>query len=116
MGDKARVLNSWKEIAAYLGKGVRTVQRWEQTLGLPVKRPNGAGKDSVFASTDELDQWLAMGWAQRKIVTNETLAPSISEHRRLRQTNRELIDDVERAVRSLKSTFEELALPRRHGK
>ena len=27
-GTAADRLNSWKEIAAYLGKGVRTVQRW----------------------------------------------------------------------------------------
>lgn len=25
----AEVLNSWKEIARYLGRGVRTVQRWD---------------------------------------------------------------------------------------
>ncbi len=31
-----RRLNGWKEIAAHFGKGVRTVQRWEKALGLPV--------------------------------------------------------------------------------
>ncbi len=31
------VLNSWKEIACYLGRGVRTVQRYERDLGLPVR-------------------------------------------------------------------------------
>jgi hypothetical protein len=31
-------LESWKEIAAYLKKGVRTVQRWDQTEGLPIRR------------------------------------------------------------------------------
>jgi hypothetical protein len=30
-------LTSWKEIGQYLGKGVRTVQRWEQQMGLPVR-------------------------------------------------------------------------------
>ena len=34
-------LNGWKEIANYLGKGVRTVQRYERTLALPVRRPSG---------------------------------------------------------------------------
>jgi hypothetical protein len=29
-------LGSWKEIAAYLGRDVRTVQRWEKKEGLPV--------------------------------------------------------------------------------
>jgi len=32
------VLTSWKEIAAYFGIGVRTVQRWERQFGLPVER------------------------------------------------------------------------------
>ena len=31
-------LDSWKVIAAYLGRGVRTVQRWERDEGLPVHR------------------------------------------------------------------------------
>jgi len=30
------VLDSWKEIAVFLRRGVRTVQRWEKTEGLPV--------------------------------------------------------------------------------
>ncbi|MBI2690283.1 MAG: PD40 domain-containing protein [Acidobacteria bacterium] len=49
-------LDSWKEIAAYLGKGVRTVQRWEAE-GLPVRRlgPDRAGP--VFAYKEELDTW-----------------------------------------------------------
>ena len=29
-------LESWKEIAAYLGRDVRTAQRWERLGGLPV--------------------------------------------------------------------------------
>ena len=31
-------LDSWKEIATFLNRGVRTVQRWEATEGLPVRR------------------------------------------------------------------------------
>jgi len=31
-------LNGWKEIALHLGKGTRTVQRWEKLYGLPVHR------------------------------------------------------------------------------
>lgn len=55
----ARVLNSWKEIATYLGRGVRTVQRWEQELNLPVHRPRGRERSAVVAFPRELDQWLA---------------------------------------------------------
>src|SRR6266550_1743785 len=41
-------LESWKEIAAYLGKGVRTVVRWEKTEGLPVHRHLHERRSSVF--------------------------------------------------------------------
>jgi len=50
-------LDSWKEIAAYLGRGVTTVQRWEQDEGLPVHRLPHARKGSVFAFKHELDAW-----------------------------------------------------------
>lgn len=52
-------LNSWKEIAQYLGRGVRTVQRWEAELGMPVRRPRGKSRSAVIAVMSELDQWLA---------------------------------------------------------
>lgn len=63
-GDR---LDSWKEIAAYLGRGVTTVQRWEQLEGLPVHRLPHAKKGSVFALKSELDAWLA-GRIQRSEV------------------------------------------------
>lgn len=53
-----RILNSWKEIATYVGRGVRTVQRWEAQLGLPVHRPAGKDHSAVLAFSSELDQWL----------------------------------------------------------
>jgi hypothetical protein len=52
------ILNSWKEIASYLGRGVRTVQRWERDLGLPVHRPKGKDRSAVVAFSEELDKWL----------------------------------------------------------
>ncbi len=55
---QSAVLSSWKEIAAYLGKGVRTVQRWERELALPVRRPIAHNKRIVIAVPDELDNWL----------------------------------------------------------
>ena len=53
------VLNSWKEIATYLGRGVRTVQRWEAELQLPIHRPRGKNRSAVIAFREELDQWLS---------------------------------------------------------
>jgi CheY-like chemotaxis protein len=51
-------LNGWKEIASYLGRGIRTVQRWEADLGLPVRRPRGKDRSAVVALASELDLWL----------------------------------------------------------
>lgn len=73
-------LDSWKEISAYLGKSVRTVQRWERTEGLPVRRLGQDGTSPVFAYKEELDGW----WQQQsrrlspepEIVENEAAPPA----------------------------------------
>ncbi len=52
-----RQLESWKEIAAHLGRTIRTVQRWEQTEGLPVHRHEHHKRSSVYAYTADLDKW-----------------------------------------------------------
>lgn len=57
-GDR---LNSWKEIATYLGKGVRTVQRWEVQMGLPVRRLGREGGEIVYALKSEIHAWLLNG-------------------------------------------------------
>jgi TolB-like protein/Tfp pilus assembly protein PilF len=51
-------LDSWGEIASYLGREVRTVQRWERTEGLPVHRHEHKKKSTVYAFTGELDAWI----------------------------------------------------------
>jgi adenylate cyclase len=51
-------LDSWKEIAAYLGRGERTVKRWETERKLPVHRVPGGGRSAVFAYAGELTEWL----------------------------------------------------------
>jgi len=52
-----RRLESWKEIAAYLGRDVTTVRRWEKREGLPVYRILHSKLGSVYAYTTELDAW-----------------------------------------------------------
>jgi TolB-like protein/Tfp pilus assembly protein PilF len=54
-GDR---LDSWKEIAAYLGRDVTTVQRWEKREGMPVHRHLHDKRGSVYALPPELDGWL----------------------------------------------------------
>ena len=51
-------LNSWKEIASYLGRDPRTVQLWEKHEGLPVHRHNHQSRASVYAYAAEIDLWL----------------------------------------------------------
>ncbi len=50
-------LDSWKEIAAYLKRDIRTVQRWEKLEGLPVHRHQHLKRGSPFAYASELDAW-----------------------------------------------------------
>lgn len=50
-------LDSWKEIAAYLGRDVTTVQRWEKREGMPVHRHQHDKRGSVYALASELDAW-----------------------------------------------------------
>lgn len=59
MGEQSRRLDSWKEIAEYLGRDVRTALRWAKTQDLPVRRVAGGKVRSVFALTSELDAWMA---------------------------------------------------------
>jgi hypothetical protein len=58
-------LDSWKEIAAYLKREIRTVQRWEKSLGLPIRRL--ADQHGVFAYKSELDTW----WRERETKIQE---------------------------------------------
>jgi adenylate cyclase len=55
-------LVSWKEIAAYLNRGARTVQRWEREEGLPIHRLRHDKLGSVYAYKSELDAW----WNSRR--------------------------------------------------
>jgi Tol biopolymer transport system component len=57
-------LDSWKEIASYLGRGVRTVQRWERDEGLPVHRLAHEKRGSVYAYRPEVDAW----WESRRVT------------------------------------------------
>lgn len=51
-------LDSWKEIAVYLRREVRTVQRWEKNEGLPVHRHIHLMGGTVYALKEEINVWL----------------------------------------------------------
>ncbi len=50
-------LDSWKEIATYLRREVRTVQRWEKSANLPVHRFQIEKQSAIYAYKSELDAW-----------------------------------------------------------
>lgn len=116
-------LTCWKEIAQYLGKGVRTVQRWEQDLGLPVRRPTGVDhKSAVIAYRRDLDAWLESRWSKRN-GTGKTpqpdLVPSrpplnqlIAASQRLRSTHSLLLEETTIALETLVESCNELILAR----
>ena len=82
---RGRRLESWKEIAAYLGRDVTTVRRWEKREGMPVHRHVHDKGGSVYAFSSELDAWLQ----SRKLGLEEedegdkaeTLVDAESDHR-----------------------------------
>src|SRR5215469_18189363 len=64
------ILDGWKAIAEYLRLTERTVQRWEKSRGLPVRRFKGDSHDEqprVFAYKAEIDAW----WKQNTPLREE---------------------------------------------
>ena len=98
------ILTSWKEIAAYLGKGVRTVQRWESRLGLPVRRPIGR-TTNVYALGAELDEWLRTNWSYRSMQTEFGNASGgetdFTVQRELRNDQLPLVKEVQQNLQTL---------------
>ena len=70
MASPDPILTCWKDIATFFGKGVRTVQRWED-LGLPIYRPSHDRK-TIFAHPDELRAWA--------LARNSSLSGSLARH------------------------------------
>jgi len=54
--SKPSRLESWKDIAAYLGRDMRTAMRWAKQ-GMPVHHDPGGKQGRVYAYTGELDRW-----------------------------------------------------------
>ena len=103
---RAAVLTSWKEIARYMGKGVRTVQRWEMDFGLPVRRPQGSNKKAILARPSDLDAWVAMRCtiserAREKapaLYSRASLSAEIATARNLLQNQTALRVELEAAI------------------
>ena len=121
--EESAVLSSWKDIARYMGKGVRTVQRWEHHLGLPVRRPNGAShKSAVLLERSDLDAWLATRFSARGAVRDlavkrtessdsarSTLREGIRTARALRNANQALTQEIYESIRQLTERCDRLS-------
>src|SRR5438128_6171976 len=103
------VLNSWKEVSSYIGRGVRTVQRWEKDFGLPVRRPSGHLRGSVIALKTDIDNWLGSRHAREAEKAaggngngHVDLKPVHENYQRLKKSTQSLIQKCERLEISTK--------------
>ena len=112
--EPSQFLSGWKEIANYLGKGVRTVQRYERHMGLPVRRPAGKPWGSVVATRAELDAWVEASPIREVYQLSNPLPEyassaraiqrGLSEMFRLRDKMYELRAEVKESVRTLRES------------
>lgn len=70
-------LDSWKEVAAFLGCSVRSARRWEKEEELPVRRHVHAKGDSVYALRAELDDWWISRRPELGLKTSSSSAPGL---------------------------------------
>jgi hypothetical protein len=114
----SHILSGWKDIANYLGKGIRTVQRYEGDLRLPVRRPAGRARGSVVATKQEIDSWIAASPIRERsksgvtdtgpVLSMETMKKRIEEMVRLRSQMRELRVDLRDSLSVLSESLRSL--------
>ena len=117
--ERPQFLSGWKEIANYLGKGVRTVQRYERELGLPVRRPAAKPWGSVVATKVEVDAWVSASPIREAfrlirpvpdppISTVAALQSGMERMGKLRHNMEALRDEVRASVRLLRTSVRDL--------
>lgn len=112
--EPPQFLSGWKEIANYLGKGVRTVQRYEWQMGLPVRRPAGKPRGSVVATKLELDAWVNASPIRKAFCLTRapgdftgsatTITQRLQEMSRLREQMAELRTELNAAIELLRDS------------
>ena len=119
--EAPKFLCGWKEIANYLGKGVRTVQRYERELGFPVRRPAGKSHAGVIATRGEVDAWVAASPIREqfiltnaqldsKVVTLEDMRKRIETMGALRAQMRALRRELQVSVLDLRESIREICV------
>lgn len=114
--NQNEILSGWKEIAAYLGRGVRTVQRYEHQLGLPTRRISGHRSGSVLATKSDLDSWVNSRPIVQSSDTQQTaqvhlgsaLENSLRERSRLHSEMMTLREELKEEVRKIRENILQL--------
>lgn len=108
------ILDSWKEIAVFLRRGVRTVQRWERTEGLPVCRHDHMKRGSVYALRSEVALWVRTRQFGHRAAAGPGLFPQrqqlreyIAEQRLLMS---QLTDQLKLQMGNVMSSWKQLQL------
>jgi len=83
--ERGQRLEGWKQIAAYLKRDVRTVQRWERTEQFPVRRQMHRKLGSVLAFKDELDRWIEQRCSLQSEKAGTTSLPAYELYLKGRQ-------------------------------
>jgi hypothetical protein len=96
---KSGVLNGWKEIANYLGFGIRTVQRYERKFGLPVRHVAAKGRGAALAFPEELDAWVKQFLVQR---------PKMVSRRDVHELPTQILTEHQRSLQSLRGSVKAL--------
>lgn len=111
------VLSGWKDIANYMGMGVRTVQRHERYLALPVRRPAGKPRGSVVATKAEIDAWVIASPIREAfhltrpglpVATTEPIKNGIEKMTALRDQMEALRNEVDTLVHLLRESLQGL--------
>ena len=110
---QSAMLTGWKEIGDFVGRGVRTVQRWQTELDLPVHRIRNSPRSPVFAFKSELDWWMrkrAMddNGAHRLVRLEHLTSFSIQEAHLLKTRWRSLNIEVQQQLQCLRHNLDAL--------
>ena len=108
--NQNEILSGWKEIAGYLGRGVRTVQRYEHQLGLPTRRISGHRRGPVLATKSDLDSWVNSRPIVQSSDTQQTaqvnlgsaLENSLRERSRLHSEMMTLREELKENIREIR--------------
>lgn len=101
--EKEDKLDTWQEIAKYLDVSIRTCQRYEKEIGLPVKRKKKLKKSRVHASKRELDEWFEKNSEKIADLKNDSLQgnATLIENNSLQEKETVIEDKSSQAIECL---------------